>query len=216
MRTCLIAALALAGCSTSDDSEPCRDGFEPAADGHCYPPPNPWPEPDIHDALDHLPACESTSPDGEIDLANGCASGACVSMSELEISTALGDIPDCTRASWSDTKQYCLWPIGIEGLFDDLDEDGWPDEEASNERIHVIPPYGGQTAAGSGVAVGVSCYIDELGYPDAAVYYDIAGMLMIQDLIYDRYGVKAYDWGDDNDTSQPDGRIDNLYLYGAP
>jgi hypothetical protein len=204
------------GCAGSEDAEPCRDGFELASDDHCYPPPTPWPEPDIHDALDTLPPCESESPDGAIDIANGCADGACVGMAAPEISAILDTEPDCTVASWNDAKQYCLWPMGIEGLFDDEDEDGMPDDEAPTERIHLVPPYAGQTEEGSGVAVNVSCYLDDLGYPDVIVYHDVGGTLMVQDLIYDRYGLKAYDWGDDNDTNRPDGRIDNLYLYGEP
>ncbi len=211
-----IAALLLVACANTEDDEPCRAGFEIASDQHCYPPPTPWPEPDIHDALDTLPPCESDSPDGAIDVENGCASGACVHMPESEMSAALGMDPECTPASWSNTNVYCLWPSGIEGLFEDNDQNGWPDEDAPNDRIHLIPPYTGQTPDGSGVAVNVSCFIEDFGYPEIVVYYDVGGTLMVQDLIYDQYGLRAYDWGTDNETDSPDGRIDNVYLYGAP
>jgi len=213
---CLITAALITGCAESEDSEPCREGFELAGDGHCYPPPTPWPEPDIHDALATLAPCESDAPDGAIDLGNGCADGACVGMTADEITEVLGVEPDCQVASWSDTKQYCTWEPGIEGLFDDENRNGNPDGDSGSERMRITPPYAGQTPDGSGVAVNVSCYLDDLGVPDVMVYEDVGGTLMVRDLIYDRYGVKAYDWGTDNDTNQPDGRIDNLYLYGEP
>jgi len=208
--------LGAAGCADSVDGSRCRVGFDAAADGHCYPPPNPWPAPDIDDALDALAPCESTAPDGAIEIAPGCADGACVGMTATEMTTVLGFEPSCEVASWSDAKQYCLWETGIEGLFDDLDEDGVPDDDALTERIHLLPPYAGQTPLGSGVAVQVSCYLEDMGYPDSMTYEDFGGTLMLTDLIYDRYGVKAYDRGTDNDTDSPDGRIDNLYLYGHP
>jgi len=212
----LVAQVTLIGCTQTSEGTRCRDGFEAAADGHCYPPPTPWPSPSIQDALDSLPPCESTEPDGAIDIAPGCADGACVGMSAIEMTDVLGSEPSCQVASWSETKQYCLWEMGIEGLFDDLDEDGVPDEDAITERIHLVPPYPGQTALGSGIAVQVSCYLEDLGLPDEVVYEDFGGALHLTDLIYDRYGVKAYDWGSDTDNDSPDGRIDNLYLYGHP
>jgi hypothetical protein len=163
-----------------------------------------------------LPPCESTDPDGAIDLAPGCADGACVGMTVDEMASVLGSEPSCQVASWSDQKQLCLWDMGIEGLFEDEDEDGQPDAESVTERIHLLPPYAGQTPQGSGVAVQVSCFIEDLGKPEYIEFEDEGGTLMLTDLIYTRYGLNAYDWGSDSTTDGADGRIDNLYLYGEP
>ena len=203
-------------CSADDANVPCRDGFDRADDGHCYPPLSDD-APSFEDVLSSMPYCALLpAGNGLIDLELGCASGVCVGMDYFETNAVLHTEGDCTVASWSDQSQYCTWDIGLQGLFTDEDVDGIPDEGAGNERVRVYSPYAGATEHGLGAGINPRCYVDTLGQPSEVLLVDIGGVLYIEDLIYDDYGLSTYDWGTDDDSDRPNGVIDNVYLYGAP
>lgn len=214
-RGATIAAWMLVTACAPEAADPCREGFDLAADGHCYQPPPPFPEPDFTDALEHLPRCEPLPGIGTVDLELACADGACAQMTFPETEAALGEAGDCATTPWNAERLYCTWPRGLEGLWEDLDRDGVPDTDAPNERIHLYPPYDGATLEGLGVGVNPRCFVDQLGTPDTMLVVDVSGTLHVQDLIFDRYGVQVYDWGWDDDSNRPNGLLDNLYLFGV-
>lgn len=209
-------ALWLLACSEEPDEQPCREDFERAPDGHCYPPVDAREDLDFKDAFDELPDCEPGSTDGRLDLLDGCASGICIGMTVDQSISATDRWPVCRTTSFSATTLYCTWNLGIEALFADLDEDGWPDPGAGTTRLRVYGGYSGGTEEGLGVPVRPSCFIDALGYPDRTVLRDVGGQQLIYEMAWDRYGLVAYDLGTDDGSGRPNGVLDNLYLYGAP
>lgn len=213
----MLVAIWLFACTSEPDVGACREGFIREPDGHCYPPVPEEPEGvTIEDALDWLPACEPIQePQGLIDIALGCASGVCAGLTEPEITAAYGEPPTCRPVSDHDPRLYCSWETGLEGLFGDEDGDGWPDPHAPNARTRLYPPYRGATADGLGVGVQPSCFLDVLGSPDRLIFRDVGGNLLIQEMLWDRYGLLLYDLGADDFTNRPNGLIDYVYLYGA-
>ena len=201
--------------SASDTTDVCREGWAREADGHCYPPTTA--PPSLVDALEGLPPC-SPAPQGmTIDVASGCVGGSICPGATLATHVAeLGPEESCFGASWSDDWVYCSWTVGIEGLFPDLDRDGVPDVDAGTDRVRLTWPHEGRTPAGVGVGASAACFVDSLGLPDEFVVVSAGDELRIQELIYDRHGVLAYDVGTDDGSGRPDGSFDSIYLYGTP
>lgn len=210
------ALLVAIGCGSRDSDEPvCREGTELQADGHCHPPLAEFP-PSLRDALEALPACVPAPEGGEIELGRGCANGACALDTFDDMRDALGDAVTCETASQDNRLVYCTWEeMGIDGLFRDDDQNDVPDAGARTDRIHLLVGYEGRTPGGAGIASNLACWVDELGVPDRLNSVDVGGALVVRELLWDDYGVFAYDVGDDDESGQPNGWIDNVYLYGG-
>ncbi len=196
----------------------CREGTTLQADGHCYPPLLEFP-PQFDDAVDALPACEPLPIDDAhpIDVIRGCVSGACAGDTFPEMLDALGDDVECVTTSFDNEQVYCTWEsLGIDGLFEDDDRDDVPDDGARTDRIHAFPPAPAATLDGVGVGANTACFFDHLGNPDRLNLVDVGGELMVRDLLYDRFGLQAFDLGSDDDSGRPNGYVDNLYLFGEP
>lgn len=211
----IFALLIALGCSDADPDAPvCRAGTTLEADGHCYPPMPSFP-PSVRDAVEALPACEPAGGIGEIDVARGCAGGACAGMRYVEWVDALGDSATCATASHDARFVYCTWAeLGVDGLWRDEDQDRSPDPAARTDRIHLFGPHVGATPEGAGIGSNLACLVDELGLPDRMNVVNVAGQLMIRELVWDGFGVFAYDLGDDDRSGLPNGYLDRLYLYG--
>lgn len=209
------ALLPLLGCGSSDpDAVICREGTTLEADGHCHPPPLSFP-PTLEGALDALGPCEPAGGAGELDVARGCANGACAGDRFTDMVEALGEEVTCATASHDPKFVYCTWDsLGVDGLFRDDDENDVPDPQARTDRVHLFGPHVGSTVEGAGVGATIPCFVDSLGYPTRFAGVDVGGTLILRELIYDDYGVFAYDLGDDDGTGLPNGYIDNVYLYG--
>lgn len=211
----VFALLSTIACGPADPADQCREGTTLAEDGHCYPPLLVVP-PDIQDAIAALPVCDPVSGPGFIDLARGCANGACANDDYEEFVAALGEEGECVTRSNNATQVICTWEeLGIDGIFQDDDEDDVPDENARTSRIHLFTPYYGQTEDGVGIGANLACFFDFLGTPDELLYTDQGGQLMIEMMDYGVYGLEAYDWGDDDESGVPNGYIDHMYLTGA-
>ena len=211
----VLLALACGVPGADDTADACRDGWSRDADGHCYPPLSA--PPTLGDALEALPPC-SPAPQGmSIDVASGCVGESVCPGATLDDHVAeLGSEESCFGASWSDDWVYCTWTVGIEGLFPDLDRDGVPDAEAGSDRVRLTWPHEGRTDDGIGIGASPSCFVESLGLPDRLLVVTAGDELRIQELIYDRYGLLAYDVGTDDGSGRPDGYFDSIYLYGIP
>ncbi|MFT4627411.1 MAG: hypothetical protein ACI8PZ_006095 [Myxococcota bacterium] len=215
MRVAILVLFACGGPRADDTSSPCRTGWVLEHDGHCYPPEAP--PPDLADALAALPPCDPAPQGMPITVSTGCVGdGVCPGATFDTIAEELDEVPECSTASWSAEWVYCGWSAGIEGLFFDGDQDGAPDPDAGNDRVRLYWPHQGRTEDGVGIGASPSCLIESLGTPNRFVVVDVGGTLQFQELVYDRYGLTAYDVGADDGSGQPNGAIDNLYLYGQP
>lgn len=206
--------LLLLACSSNDEPL-CREGTTLAEDGHCYPPLMEFP-PQLDDAVAALPDCEPVdgSDDLPIDIARGCASGVCAGDTFDDMVAALGPI-DCVTTTFDNQQVYCTWPeLGIDALFVDDDRNSIPDPTRRTDRIRLFPPHAGATVDGVGIGANIRCFIDSLGNPERMNLVDVAGQLTIRDLLYDSFGLLAFDQGFDDDSSLPNGYVDNMYLYG--
>lgn len=203
------------GCGSRDSDAPvCREGTTLQADGHCHPPIAQFP-PSLRDALEALPACEPAGPGPAIDVARGCANAACAGDLYADMVEALGDQVTCATAAQDVRLVYCTWEeLGIDGLFRDEDQNRVPDAQARTDRIHLFVGHLGALPGGGGIASNLSCFVDELGVPSRMNTVDVAGHLLIRELIYDELGLFAYDLGDDDESGLPNGYVDNIYLYG--
>lgn len=203
--------LLILGCA-EDSGDPCRTGTERANDGHCYPT-DLGPRITLRDALGD---CNRISNNGAIDIASGCASGACAGATYVAIVEALGEPGVCTTTPFSLDQVYCTWAdLGIDTLFPDENRDRVPDTNRTTPRVRVFPPNATGTVDGLGLGASAACFFDVLGPPSDLRFVDVGGDLRVSALAYDEYGLEAYDFGDDDRSGRPDGRIDNLYLYGA-
>jgi hypothetical protein len=206
--------LLLLACGPSPDELACREGFERADDGRCYPPASALPNIDLEAALEHMPPCEPLTDGVAMDLESGCAYGLCPGDTFAEALELFGEGYDCFDAN---NDAYCLWEhVGIEGRWDDEDDDGLPDEGAGNVRTHVAEGSLARTEGGLGLQVPLSCYFEQLGPPDTFTVIDTVDGLMIEFMDWDDVGLLAYDLVDRNGYVGPDGLVDDLYLYGAP
>lgn len=204
------------GCAGAEEAAPCRPGFFPGPEGHCWPPP-PDPEPPTAaDVIEGLPGCVPHKPTGEIDLDGGCVEGACAGDTWLAVSAALGEGWSCADASWSSEWRYCHWDGRIQGLFPDEDQDDVPDPDGRTDWLRLYGGYRGATTDGVGVDQSVRCWTDRLGVPTAATWVDHAGVLGLEELYWDGYGVYLYDTSSPAGGGTPDGVVDDAYLFGAP
>ena len=210
--TLRVASLALLLACQPTDEDPCRPGTVLAADGHCYPPLE-EPAETLDAVLENGPACEPGLGPQTIDLGAGCVAGACAGDTLQAWTDQLGE-PDCATTSFDSERAYCTWPQGIDGLYDDPDEDGQPDPEATSSRVHVFAPFDGTGPGGMGVHRRVSCFVDALGVPDRVLHLQDGGELVPEELHWDSLGLSAYDWTDLNGAEDHDGALDNLYLFG--
>lgn len=191
----------------------CREGTTLAADGHCYPPLLDR-DPRLSDVIDALPECEPPPGPDAIDLAAGCASEVCAGMTYDEMVAVIGP-GSCRTTNFDDRQVYCTWAEqGIDGLFRDDDEDEVPNHDSETERIHVFRPSTAATIDGIGVDATLSCFFDVLGNPEILQYVDAGGTLAPESFIWDRYGLRAYDETAAGGVGQPDGYMDELYLFG--
>jgi len=210
----VLASLALGGCGGDDVTQlPCRDGFERAADGHCYPTSTGFTTVDLDAAVANLPSCDPRVSPFLIDLDSGCALGMCPGHTFEQSVDAFGTGYSCFSAS---NDAYCLWPnAGVEGRWDDEDDDGLPDEKATNQRVHLTRDAVVATEDGLGTDASVGCFFESLGHPEEMIVVDTVDGLAIERLDYDRFGLLVDDTRDHNDYVGPDGIVDDIYLYGA-
>ncbi len=206
--------LLLLACGPDVAELPCRDGFARAADGHCYPPAPTFTTVDFEAALANLGPCEPRDEGVATDLQSGCSYYFCPGDTFEEAVDLLGDNYTCSEASGD---AFCLWEaIGIEGRWDDDDDDGLPDEGDGNQRVHITDGSLAATDDGLGMDVPISCFVDSLGPPDRFTVVDTVDGLMIEFMDWDDAGLLLYDFYDTNRFLGSDGRADELYLYGAP
>jgi len=206
-------AAGAAGCGPRLTELPCREGFTRAADGHCYPPPTEFTTVDLDAAVANLPACEIRASPFLIDLDSGCALGMCPGDLFEESVATFGSGYTCFTANGD---AYCGWEeVGVEGRWDDDDEDGQPDPKAFNQRVHLTRDAVVATSEGLGTDASMSCFIDTLGHPDRMTVIDTVDGLAIEFMDYDDAGMLVYDTVDRNDIFGPDGFVDDLFLYGA-
>lgn len=201
-----VGLLALVACGSDD---PCREGFELAGDGHCYP----SAKADLGEALRGLPDCDPLEADGQLDLVAGCASGICVGGRYDAMVAAQGEA-DCATWSGDANRVECVWEaIGVEVILPDVDQNDVPDGDGLGSRVTVRPPYAGSTVTGTGVGVRTACVVDELGdRPDAFVVERLGPQLFPVELDYG-FAI-ARDDGSWDLTGDPDGRLDEFALYG--
>ncbi len=205
-----VSSLVLLGaCAPDPTGDPCRQGFARAADGHCYPPLT-EPEPaDATGVLDAAPPCVPREPDGLVDLEAGCAGAVCAGDTYADVALEAGP-GECTTASWSTQYRYCVFEPGVQALFADLDEDGVPEDESTTDWVRLLREYPHATAEGLGTDTSPRCWTGALGTPSDVRFVDVAGSLVLDAMIWDRYGVEVHDW------SGGDGLVDTAYLFGAP
>jgi hypothetical protein len=173
----------------------------------------------VSDVLGALPACELGSTDGTLDLNAGCADGACAGMTYLEIVDALGEEGECERfsfesGSYSSSVADCSWNDGVSASFDDLDEDGIPDDGAITYDIGVASPFAGGTDDGLGVGASFSCFVAALGDPDDVTFDLVDKDWVVSSASWNLQGLRAYDYYGDRGSYDPDGYVDILYLEG--
>jgi hypothetical protein len=190
---------------------PCRSGWSPAADGHCWP----VEASSFEEALDDLPACEPLAANSRLDLEGGCVDGACAYAPIEPFEAAFGP-GACVTASWSAYWVYCYWSNGVDGLFPDGDLNLVPDPGAAGDRVEVKPPYDGTTEGGLGLEGDTSCFVETLGDPERVVLVDVSGVLTPDELWWPEAGVRIYDETAEAGGSYPDTRPDRLVLYGPP
>ena len=196
----------------ADPPLPCRDGFTRAGDGHCYPPYDIDTELDLEDALDALP-CGRVREGAGVSFEGGCAAGFCAGDLYTTARALLGETDTCFL---SGGDQYCTWPNGLGGRWDDEDGEPGPDPFATNQRVRLQPPYMGTSAEGLGVWGATGCVSDALGMPDTATLVDTADGVFAELIDYDAYGILAYDVSSMDGVPGADGIIDDMYIYGAP
>ncbi len=140
--------------TSSDDTAPAADGELTEAD-----------------LLAMLPPCERVATDGAIDLDGSCLSGACLGMTYGEIKAVLGE-PD-------NLSVWAFWEEGIIIEFvDPIDE--LTDESRSN-AVSANSDYAGGTSTGLGIGATMSCFVEDLGTPDVATFYDVGfGLRLLQ------------------------------------
>lgn len=209
-----LALVSAAGCGGEPEEEvPCREGFERAADGRCYPPPELFTTVDLDAAVANLPDCEPRLAAFELDLDSGCARGLCPGQTFDDAVQLLGSGYTCFAANGD---AYCEWEaLGLEGRWDDDDDDTVPDPKATNQRVHLTRDAVVATEDGLGTDASVGCFFESLGHPEEMIVVDTVDGLAIERLDYDRFGLLVDDTRDHNDYVGPDGIVDDIYLYGA-
>ncbi len=190
---------------------PCRSGWAPAADGHCWP----IEASSFEEALDDLPACEPAVANGRLDLDAGCVDGACAYDPIEPFEEAFGP-GNCYTAWWDAYRVYCTWTNGVDGLFPDADRDVRPDPGAPGDRVQVTAPYDGTTDDGLGIDGDTSCFVASLGDPERVILIDVAGVLTPTELWWPASGVTAYDQRAAEGGDVPDTEVDTLVLVGPP
>lgn len=216
MRASGLGLLLCFGCGGSGDALPCRQGFFPAPDGHCYPPPEDPAPPSATEVIDGIADCVPLKPTGEVEIDGGCVEGACAGDTWDEVKAELGDDVSCSQASWSDQWRYCTWDDRIQGLFPDEDRSGAPDGAGRTDWLRLTGDYRGATVDGLGLGQSPRCWTDQLGVPTTALWVDSGGALFLEELVWDSYGVYLYDAISVDGAGTPDGRVDDVYLFGAP
>lgn len=202
--------LLLIACGNTDTS--CREGTTLAEDGHCYPPLLDQ-APRLEDVIAGLPDCEPATGPGEIDLIGGCVYGVCVGQTYLEMVDVLGEAR-CYRNNAA-LPIYCEWEDwGLDARFADDDDDDLADDDSGTDRLHLFRPSTAATPDGIGVDANLACFFDGLGSPDRIEVTDRGGVLAMDGLIFDRYGLRAFDETGPGGRSGADGYLDDLYLYG--
>jgi hypothetical protein len=233
MRNHLAIAILLAGgvaCSAADGAA-CSEGFEMHGDGLCY-------ElggqdlgvvgdtdadadtgngtedfaPSAEDVMETLEDCLAGFTDGRIDVAEGCADGACSGMSYDQVNAALGDAGSCDAIFAGFLS--CDWPNGISSYFDDYDGDERPDDGATAYGIHLRDPYDGGTSDGISIGASMVCFFDVYGAPDRADFTWIGEEWWVTSVEYTSLGLYADDWWS-KDGYEPDGYCDAISLYGS-
>jgi len=216
--------ISLGGCSDGDDedTEDCDEGFERHADGNCYEteskdsedtgtPPAPEGSP-LEEMLDALPPCESTTGDGELDLANLCAGPLCVDMTYAELYAADAEEPDCDFDA--DDDFVCTWgSLGLEVWFWDENDDEVIESDQFPTGMYAYEGFDGSTQGGVRVGASVACFIDDLGNPLELTLFDYGGEFWVYYYAfndYDVYAVDAYD----GFAFGGDGYADAIWLNG--
>lgn len=194
----------------------CGDGTE-EVDAVCTAPTPEEPlPPRMADLLEALPACVPSEGPVTLDLVAGCADGACVGMSVDEVDAALGTSGTCEPYSFDPTTIGCDWPNGISISFDDLDEDGSVDPGSRADALSLRPPFSGATEDGLGLGASMRCFLDHLGAPESVTWDREGSEYLVSRLDFFDEGVFVTDDGFSDLSFRPDGRVDSLYLFGAP
>ena len=170
---------------------------------------------DVEGVLDQLGDCEKVEANGRIDIERGCADGGCVGMTFDALVGALG------RGECQTYESYpgwvgCWWDVGISTSFLDEDYDGLPDREDRNDGLYVYTPYPGSTEDGLGVGASMSCFVEDLGYPDSAQFQSSDEGFLPNVFYWEQLGLYVYDEYVGNTAYGQDGTVDYLFLQGDP
>ncbi len=205
--TICVLAFTLTACG-SPDSVVCGDGTT-EADGVCTADPvdDPAP-PTLDDVLAELPACTSTTGNGQIDLTTSCAGGVCAGMSYSEIVDVLGE----GTCEGYGTFWFCDWSVGITALVSGDELAPFPEDVPYS--IDLDERYKGTTSDGLGVGFQFACFLDALPKPDAVYFTLIGARFAPDDLSW--FGAPNFSVEDrvgaGKDGNNPDGLVDSLTL----
>lgn len=143
-----------------------------------------------------IPACTPDDADDALNLVGGCVDGACVGMTKAEVDDVLGAPTEC-----DDSLDDCVYAGGIE-----LDYDA-----GIADTFSLSSPYGGRDQNGLGVGVGLGCFVDVFGTPDAMAAFLENGVVGIWNLAWYDANVSIYD-EDSFGADVGDWVIDTIYV----
>ncbi|MES2638787.1 MAG: hypothetical protein V4850_04875 [Myxococcota bacterium] len=190
----------------------CADGSTLGADGLCYEKSSA--PPTVDDVLATLPCGEPVTGDGRIDLATGCAAGACVGATYADVSAALGDPGHCDTdaseyAGVTTSQVYCAWDSHVGVYFADSDRDGVADARAVADGIYTFAGFQGTTTDGLGMDAPLGRFLDALGAPDGVSLVRAGADWSVSAAWWTEAGLS---WVD---GAEPDERASRLLLTGA-
>jgi hypothetical protein len=149
-----------------------------------------------------LPPCEPADGPVNIDIAAGCAGGACLDMTYAEVTGVLGDPAEC---DWNG----CTWDIGLVLEFES--EEDQPLAEDPVTSVDVEDEFDGATEDGLGPGASLSCFLEALGEVSSIFVLGRDGGLVIWSLNFsDPMDVAVFD--DEALIGSPDGLANNFYM----
>lgn len=221
MRLVLPALLALTHCG---GGVICGEGTISDADGNCIvdetpeeiPEEEPVEEPDLEDVLLDAQPCEPLAADDRLDPIGGCADGVCAKMQFRDGVQAVQRMPECGPGAQSGWLS-CRWESGVIANVYDSNEDGQPQGAEPIWWVSVEPPFGGASEEGLGLGISPGCFVEAFGAPNTVTLYEGEdGKPQLSYGYWESVGVVARDYLGGPQPYQPDGRIDQISLYGPP
>lgn len=142
------------------DAEVPDAGLQPATTGTVPDAASP-PITPIEAYLKSAPACVRLPKSSTLDLEAACARGACVGMTMVEVTQALGPPKACD--AFSDSVS-CRWD-GVSLDFGDTNHDGVADLGSEANYLSIDLPFNGSTGSGLGLGVSMRCFAESYGEP---------------------------------------------------